>query len=603
MSRSWIRTHVFKRAAPLVARFDLWLNRRNLKVKLFVAPGLGLLLLLMAGMTGLVVQQRLGTSIDQLVSGDLDAAQRIATVDSAFRGAQAQLYGLMTHRAAGEATDPAASLKEIKGRLQKAQTEIDAIGNGHQKTIPAEDLKAVSADIKRYGDAVDVVATMLEVDFATAAAFLQPFDENARAIDKRLAAMSSQVRRSADERRSAAQQMTTIMQIAFGLSLAFGIGLLLAVSLLVGRAITGSIRRVVGATEAVANGDMAIDLAAYSREDDFNAIIVALGKFQTRERERRRLEDEKKLLQVQQLDAERREHEQIAMNQQDQERSRRQLLENVARQFDSSIRSIVGGVSDHGREVAQSANQLLARAIDNASRCGSIMHETRGVSETMLGLSAAAEQLSQATRKISSQAKLSAKATADVSSRVDHAQHAMTTLTTAIEQIGTITSTISSIASQTNLLALNATIEAARAGEFGRGFAVVAGEVKSLAGQTSAATTRIGGQVTELDESLCVVREALDAIAERMLEVAAVSDAVSTSVAQQAATTDDISRTVAQNSERLTVLDQQTAALDESASQNGAAASAMKDVAQRLDHTFEQLDEQTLRFMGEMRSA
>ena len=603
MAQSSTKAYVMKRATPLVARFDMWLNRKSLKVQLLVAPGLGLLLLLMAGMAGLVVQHRLGESIDQLVSGDLDAAQRIATVDSAFRGAQAQLYGLMTHRAAGQDVKPAEDLEEIRGRLQTAQTELAAIGAGRQKIIPAQDLKAVEADIKRYGGAVDVVATMLEVDFATAASFLKPFDDNALQVDTRLAAMSNKVRQAADDRRAKAQQMTTIMQIAFAFCLACGLGLLLAVSLLVIRALTGSIRSVVGATEAVADGDMGIDLATYSRQDDFNAIIVALGKFQARERERRRLEDEKKLLQIQQLDAERREHEQIATNQQEQERSRRQLLENVARQFDDSVRSIVGGVSDHGRQVAQSASQLLARAIDNASRCGSIMHETRGVSETMLGLAAAAEQLSHATRRISSQAQLSARATADVSTRVDHAQRAMTTLTTAIEQIGTITSTISSIASQTNLLALNATIEAARAGEFGRGFAVVAGEVKSLAGQTSAATTRIGGQVSELDQTLGLVRDALDAIAERMLEVAAVSDEVSNSVAQQAATTDDISRTVAKNSERLSVLDRQTAALDESAGQNGAAASAMKDVAHRLEHAFGQLDEQTLRFMGEIRAA
>lgn len=59
-----------------------------------------------------------------------------------------------------------------------------------------------------------------------------------------------------------------------------------------------------------------------------------------------------------------------------------------------------------------------------------------------------------------------------------------------VTQLGGVVDAIAGIAAQTNLLALNASIEAARAGAAGRGFAVVAGEVKKLANDTQAATTR-----------------------------------------------------------------------------------------------------------------
>jgi methyl-accepting chemotaxis protein len=591
------------RAAPAMARLAAAIDGLSLRWKLAIAPGLGLVLLFVLGLAGFAVQLRLAASIDDLVRGDLSNVRSIAAIDGGFHDAQARIYRLATRSAAGNHDDMAGELAQIHRQLDDAQVQLARIGASRQNVVAQADLDAATQDIRRYADAVDVVGAMLEVDFASAASLMAPFDEYASALDGRLARMSDTVRQAALARQRAGKRMLDWLHFAFLASMACGFALLLAVTVVVTRLITDSIRRIVAATEAVAAGDERIDLADHARADEFNAIVAALGKFQRQDAERRRLAAEKLALEAERRAADLREAEQARDLRERGERDRKALLDGLARRFDASISSIVHTVSEQSGRVTVSAGQLIGRASDNAARCGSITHETREVAETMMHLSAAAEQMSVAAREIASQAQLSAVATGDVNQRVDRAQAAMAALNAATGQIGTIVSTISKIAGQTNLLALNAAIEAARAGDTGRGFAVVASEVKSLAGQTSAETTRIGAQIRELNQSLGVVRQALDAIAERVAEVKAVSSSVSTAAIQQVAATDAISGAVAANSDRLSVLDRETAALDRSASENGAAAAEMQAVASSLQEEFARLDKETMRFVNGIQAA
>ncbi|XID93999.1 methyl-accepting chemotaxis protein [Paenibacillaceae bacterium WGS1546] len=69
-------------------------------------------------------------------------------------------------------------------------------------------------------------------------------------------------------------------------------------------------------------------------------------------------------------------------------------------------------------------------------------------------------------------------------------------------EVGTISVVVGEIADQTHLLALNASIEAARAGEEGRGFEVVAQAVKSLADESASSVKHIRGLIRRIQEEI-----------------------------------------------------------------------------------------------------
>lgn len=84
-------------------------------------------------------------------------------------------------------------------------------------------------------------------------------------------------------------------------------------------------------------------------------------------------------------------------------------------------------------------------------------------------------------------------------------------LVAGLREISGVADIIEQVAFKTNLLALNAAIEAAHAGDKGRGFAVVAGEVRRLAGQTTAATNDINKVLDAIkDESHLAIQNVED---------------------------------------------------------------------------------------------
>jgi len=513
-----------------------------LVVKIGFAPAFAVVMLALLAVGAVFVQNAQLDQLQQVVHRDMPNSIRMQKISERITAVHGDLYFLLTHQAAQIDTG------QIEGKSKAMLAEVDAIRNdvsAARSAAPTElrpQYDKLLKDLKETREGLDVVSAMMTADFATAAGFAAPFEEQYAKMTGTLRDIVAKSQAATDrEAQAAEKQAQTARLITIVASLVTMLGAA-AIAFFLTMNMRKAVQRIAGATEKLARGDASVDVEGLARKDEMGAIVTSLTVFRDNQLHLERLREEQEASR-EAADADRKRNEEaqraIAEEQRlvvssladgldrlalgdltvrlgsafpgEYEKLRTDFnaavekLEEVLRSIATSTASINSGSA----EISNGAEDLSRRTEHQAAT----LEETAAALDQITATVQKTAQGATAGREAVGAAKADAERSGDV---VGRAVVAMTAIEKSAREISQIIGVVDEIAFQTNLLALNAGVEAARAGDAGKGFAVVASEVRGLAQRSADAAKEIKGLISassqQVEEGVSLVGEAGEAL-------------------------------------------------------------------------------------------
>jgi len=579
----------------------------SLVVKMAFAPAFALVMLALVAGGAMWSQQQQSKTIEQIVQKDTAVSLDLARISKRITAVHGELYLLLTHQAATPGVDSTAKLQELMGEVDAIKVQLRTI----KGALPAAErprFDAVLKDLADYRGGIEVVGSMLGIDFATAAGFVEPFEAHYARMTGALDGATTQIQAQAHAHAQASAAQAALIG-RFGIA-----GALLTLLAVAGISVVNilgvkrAIQSIAGATEALAAGDNAQDLEGMARGDELGAIVASLSVFRDTQQRltvmrdeqagmQRREEATRQAVEAERAEVQAQQNAVVAaladglsrLSQGDLTHRLNQAFsaeyEVLRADFNAAVEKLqqaMGVISTNAAQIGSGADEIAVASDDLSRRteqqAASLAETATALDEITARVKASAESATHA-RAVVNTAKSGANMGGDV---VRKAVTAMGEIEKSAQQISQIIGVIDEIAFQTNLLALNAGVEAARAGDAGRGFAVVASEVRALAQRSaeaakeikaliSASTAQVGSGVDLVGKT----GDSLTAIVSQIGEIDALITGIAASAKEQASGLNEVNLAVNQMDQ----VTQQNAAMVE---QSTAAIHGLKGDATEL---------------------
>ena len=320
-------------------------------LKFGVAPAFAVLALIGIALMG-------GFALNGVANSQRDTVERLTNVialDSLrteTESLNADVYQTLTAVAAGRQVDVFTQFDGYMARVGELRARFEGI---HQRSggTNEEVFSNLDEQLELYAGGLEVVGSMLEMDFASAVSFIEPFDEVFDQMNADIVSLSEAAIAEANARAEAANASAARTKWMFGIAtLIVALGLT-AVAFGFGRAVSRSVKSIAGATQKLAAGDFSVNVTHLKRADELGSIVESLETFRNSGEEAARLQQES-----------------LRASEAEAERARK--IEQLAADFDAAVERTLEAVTMSASALQETAEVLVGASANTTSRAGEV---------------------------------------------------------------------------------------------------------------------------------------------------------------------------------------------------------------------------------------
>ncbi len=250
-------------------------------LKMAFCPALAMFGLLCLGAYNISATDKQATLIRAVVQRDLATALHLSANAAKLQEINGLLYRLTTLQAtSAPGLDIAQEAAGLVARTSALGADLQRQERSSISARSRVNLTHLINELWLYGSAIDVFGSMLEIDFASAVEFFRPFDQNAARV---MALINTVAQDAVQDARNRAEESTHLAERLRHITIAtslVGSLLLFGIAALLTGATVRSVKRIAAATEQVALGSAAVDIAGLARRDELGTIVRSLTVFQ-----------------------------------------------------------------------------------------------------------------------------------------------------------------------------------------------------------------------------------------------------------------------------------------------------------------------------------